>query len=153
MREPLQPLCVVLTRNEAEQIKAAATFCRKYATLPTHRLLSSSFSVWRQTFDRVANAKQGEWSPELAEGLLGGFVGWLLIWRLVLDHAAHDLSSRFGKPSEQLSRFRAATHKAYDTSQAYRLVEALRNLVQHQVNIRRGSVRAQVRRLSMRPTA
>jgi hypothetical protein len=118
--------------DEAEQIKAAAVFCRKYATLPTYRLLSSSFRVWRETFDCVANAKPGEWDPALADGLLGAFVGWLLIWRLVLDQAAHDLSSRFGNPSDQLSAFRSATKRAYDTSRAYRVVEALRNLVQHQ---------------------
>ena len=30
---------------EAEQINAAASFCRKYATMPTYRLLNSSFRV------------------------------------------------------------------------------------------------------------
>lgn len=118
--------------SEAEQIKEAAVFCRKYATLPTHRLLSSSFRVWQETFDRVANAKQGEWTPALAEDLLAALVGWLLTWRLILDQSAHDLSSRFGNPSEQLSKFRSATHRAYDASRAYRVVDALRNLVQHQ---------------------
>jgi hypothetical protein len=117
--------------DEAEQIKVAASFCRKHATMPTYRLLNSSYRVWRQTFDRVANAKKGEWQPALMEELLGAFTGWLLIWRLVLDQAAHDLSSRFGKSSEQLTRFRLATSAAYDTSIAYRVVDALRGLVQH----------------------
>jgi len=117
--------------DEAEQIKAAAGFCRKYATIPTYRLLNSSFKVWQQTFGRVANAKRGEWEPASAGELLSAFVGWLLIWRLVLDQAEHDLSSRFGKSSDQLTKFRLARSTAYDSSSAYRVVEALRNLVQH----------------------
>jgi hypothetical protein len=117
--------------NEAEGIEAAARFCRKYATLPTYRLLSSSFRVWHQTFSRAVNAERNEWNPALAEDLLGAFVGWLLIWRLVLDQAEHDLSSRFGRNSDQQTQFRLARNEAYDSSQAYRIVEALRNLVQH----------------------
>jgi hypothetical protein len=120
-----------VSADEAEQIKTAASFCRKYATTPTYRLLSSSFRIWQQTFNRVTNANRGEWDPEMAEDLLGAFVGWLLIWRLILDQAEHDFSSRFGKPSEQLTNFRSARSKAYDSSSAYRVVEALRNLVQH----------------------
>jgi hypothetical protein len=117
--------------DEAEQIKAASSFCRKYATMPTYRLLNSSFRVWQQTFGRVANVQKSEWEPALAEDLLGAFVGWILVWRLVLDQAEHDLSSRFGSSSDQLARFRSARKTAYDTSRAYRVVEALRNLVQH----------------------
>jgi len=117
--------------DEAEQINAAASFCRKYATLPTYRLLNSSFRVWKQTFDHVSSAKRGEWQPALIEDLLGAFVGWLLVWRLVLDQAEHDLSSRFGQNSDQLASFRLARNRAYDSSRAYRVVEALRNLVQH----------------------
>lgn len=116
---------------EAEQIKAAVGFCRKYGTMPTHRLLGSSFRVWQETFQRVASAKRGEWSPEISEELLGAFVGWLLIWRLIVDQAEHDLSSRFGDNSSQLASFRLARKNAYDSSSAYRVVEALRNLIQH----------------------
>jgi hypothetical protein len=117
--------------DEAEQIMAAAGFCRKYATMPTHRLLNSSFRVWEQTFERVANAERNEWQPALTELLMGAFVGWILIWRLVFDQAEHDLSSRFGPSSSQLAKFRSARSTVYDTSRAYRVVEALRNLVQH----------------------
>jgi len=120
-----------VSADEAERIKTAAGFCRKYATMPTYRLLSSSFRVWQQTYQRVAHAKRGEWSPAVTEELLGAFVGWLLIWRLILDQAEHDLSSRFGKDSDQLARFRLARKNAYDASTAYRVVDALRNLVQH----------------------
>ena len=52
--------------------------------------------------------KNAHWNPPVTEELLGAFVGWLLIWRLILDQAEHDLSSRFGKASDQLARFRLA---------------------------------------------
>jgi hypothetical protein len=145
-----------VSEGEAKQIMASANFCRKYATMPTHRLLSSSFRIWRQTFDRVANAKSREWQPAFLEDLLGAFVGWILIWRLVFDQAEHDLSSRFGDNSDQLAEFRLARKLAYDASRGYRVVEALRNLVQHrgvpslqlsraeQLNRATGQVMAQV---------
>lgn len=117
--------------DEAEQIKAAASFCRKYATMPNYRLLNSAYRVWQQTLDRAANVQRGQWQPALIEELMGAFVGWLLIWRLILDQAPHDLSSRFGKGSEQLAKFRLVRITAYDNSGAYRVVEALRDLVQH----------------------
>jgi len=117
--------------DEAEQINAAVSYCRKYATMPTYRLLNSSFRVWKQTFDHASNAPKEEWQPILEEDLLGAFVGWLLVWRLVLDQSEHDLSSRFGTNSSQLADFRLARSRAYDGSRAYRVVEALRNLVQH----------------------
>lgn len=118
--------------DEAEQIIEAARFCRQYATMPSHRLLNSSYRVWQQAFARVASAKKGELRPELTEELLGAFVGWILIWRLIFDQAEHDLSSRFGRNSDQLTKFRLARNAAYDGSQAYRVIEAIRNLVQHQ---------------------
>jgi hypothetical protein len=121
--------CVDAT--EAKQIMTAAAFCRQYAILPTHRLLISSFRVWKQTFARTVNAKRDEWQPALAEDLMGAFVGWVLIWRLVLDQAAHDLSSRFGKDSDQCARFHSVRRGAHAASRAYRVVDALRDLVQH----------------------
>ncbi len=120
-----------VSADEAGQISESVSFCRKYGTTPTHRLLGSSFRVWQQTYERIASMKRGEWQPGVAEDLLGAFVGWLLIWRLVLDQAEHDLSSRFGKGSDQLARFRLAKRNAYNASTAYRVVEALRNHVQH----------------------
>ncbi len=117
--------------DEAMEIFEAASFCRMYATKPTYRLLTSSYRVWQQTFTRAAEAKKEEWTPDLAEDLLSAFVGWLLVWRLILDQAEHDLSARFGADSVELTSFRAARRAAYDGSQSYRIVEALRNIVQH----------------------
>jgi hypothetical protein len=122
-----------LSAEEVAQIKVAVSFCRKYATMPTYRLLNSSYAVWCQTFGLAISAERRQWHPGLAENLQGAFVGWLLVWRLVLDQSEHDLSSRFGSDSEQFKAFGKARKEAYDSSRAYRVVEALRNLVQHRV--------------------
>lgn len=120
-----------VSAEEAEQIQAAASFCRAHGTTPTYRLLNASYGTWRQTFSSVLTAGPGRLHPQVAEVLLGAFVGWLLVWRLVLDQADHDLSSQFGKDSAERGSFNAARSTAYDSSRGYRVVEALRNLVTH----------------------
>ena len=117
--------------DEVERIDRAVEFCRRYVISPPYRLLTSSHRVWQQTYARAIEVEREDFNPSLTEDLLGALVGWLLIWRLTLDQAAHDLSERFGRESVQLASFRAATRAAYDSSQAYRIVEALRNIVQH----------------------
>lgn len=116
---------------EAKQIQAAVGFCRAHGTSPTYRLLTASYATWQQTFDSVAKVEQKHWHPQVSEVLLGAFVGWLLVWRLVLDQADHDLSSRFGKTSAERAKFNAERSAAYDSSRGYRVVEALRNLITH----------------------
>lgn len=116
---------------EVEKIDAAAAFCREHVISPVYRLLASSHQVWKQTYDRVAEAKREELSPALSGELLGALAGWLLTWRLILDQSAHNISQRFGRESAQFADFRATANRAYDSSQAYRVVEALRNEVQH----------------------
>lgn len=120
-----------VSAEEAELIQATASFCRAHGTTPTYRLLNASYGTWRQTFSSVSTAGPGRLRPQVAEVLLGAFVGWLLVWRLVLDQADHDLSSQYGKNSTERSGFNAARSTAYDSSRGYRVVEALRNLVTH----------------------
>jgi hypothetical protein len=116
---------------EAEQINTAISFCRAHGTTPTYRLLNASYATWSQAFTSVANADRGRLHPQVTEALMGAFVGWLLVWRLVLDQADHDVSSQFGRESEQRTQFNAARSTAYDSSRGYRVIEALRNLVTH----------------------
>jgi hypothetical protein len=67
----------------------------------------------------------------IADELQSAFVGWLLIWRLIIDQADHDISERFGANSNERSLLRQARSNAYDNHQGYLVVEATRNLVQH----------------------
>jgi hypothetical protein len=120
-----------LSDDEFKQIATAATFCRKYALSPSFRLLFSSYRVWRDTLEK-ANAPEAERVLfAIADELQSAFIGWLLIWRLIIDQADHDISERFGGDSNERSLLRKARSNAYDNHQAYRVVEATRNLVQH----------------------
>lgn len=51
--------------------------------------------------------------------------------RLYHDQVAHALSSLYGKDSEPLKEFRAFSSEEYDSNLSYRVLEALRNHVQH----------------------
>ncbi|MCL2024877.1 MAG: hypothetical protein FWG78_03790 [Coriobacteriia bacterium] len=51
--------------------------------------------------------------------------------RLYLDQIPHDLSSLYGKDSTQLKKFRVLTKSAYDSYIGYRVMELLRNYIQH----------------------
>jgi hypothetical protein len=52
--------------------------------------------------------------------------------RLYLDQVAHDLSTLYGNPSLLLDEFKNMTSAEYDNSLGYRVMEALRNYIQHQ---------------------
>lgn len=58
-------------------------------------------------------------------------VNLLSTTRGYIDHIEHHLSQVFGNPSTQLENLRTEKSKMYDSSLAYRTMEALRNFVQH----------------------
>lgn len=51
--------------------------------------------------------------------------------RLYLDHVPHELSSTYDDGDEKVEAFRKATNREYDSVFGYRVMEALRNYVQH----------------------
>jgi hypothetical protein len=117
--------------DEAAMIGTAASFCRQYGTQPTHRLLYSSYRVWQQTIASIVSPDMKHLLPSVAEDAMGALVGWILVWRLIIDQASHDLSRRFGKDSAEFRRFKVFKSGVYDDCQGYRVAEALRNMVQH----------------------
>ncbi len=58
-------------------------------------------------------------------------VNLLSSMRLYLDHTDHGLSTMFGKTSDQLESVKKFKGTLYDKHLGYRLLEALRNHVQH----------------------
>jgi hypothetical protein len=58
-------------------------------------------------------------------------VNLLSSMRLYLDHTDHGLSTMFGNPSDQLESVKKFKNTLYDKHVGYRLLEALRNHVQH----------------------
>lgn len=51
--------------------------------------------------------------------------------RLYLDQTKHHFHNIFGKNSSEVKRFKSATNSEYDDNFSYRVMEALRNYVQH----------------------
>jgi hypothetical protein len=58
-------------------------------------------------------------------------VNLLTTCKQYLDQVCHHLSSIYGKKSDVVRAFRQSTSKEYDAHFSYRLLEALRNYVQH----------------------
>jgi len=58
-------------------------------------------------------------------------VNLLSAGRLYIDQVKHDVSELFGSDSEQLGELKKAFAKQYDAHLGYRVLEALRNHVQH----------------------
>jgi hypothetical protein len=63
--------------------------------------------------------------------VMGQTINWLTAVRLFVDHAATDLTGRFGPRSAQVARFKQLREEAYQRSFAYRFVWKLRDYVQH----------------------
>lgn len=59
-------------------------------------------------------------------------VNFLTTSRLYLDQILHELSCTYGKESHQYLQIKSATRREYDSVLGYRVIEALRNHVQHQ---------------------
>ena len=116
---------------EHERIAAAAAFCGQYVLNSPSRLLSSSHRILRDITERINSQSAQHLSFELFDEFQSGLIGWVLIWRLVLDQADHNVSGRFGKESDERSLLKQARNDAYDAHQGYRVVEAMRNLIQH----------------------
>jgi hypothetical protein len=118
--------------NEFKRIMNAVAFCRRYVLRSPARLLVSSHQVWRNIVSKMSDHRETpHLSPELYDELESAFIGWLLIWRLVFDQLDHNVSTRFGRESRERLMLKSARSNAYDTRQGYRVVEAMRNLVQH----------------------
>lgn len=78
---------------------------------------------------RLGGFRLGEFLEEVIEDRL---ISFLLTWRMALDQLASATSSRYGKDSSEWRAYQAGRRKAYDIYFGYRVVEAMRNRVQHQ---------------------
>ncbi|HVI69782.1 MAG TPA: hypothetical protein VM581_05005 [Magnetospirillaceae bacterium] len=115
---------------EVEVLRIAVEHCRKYARRVPIQLVYAG----RRSFDDAVAALSsvsGLVGPTLAQNVEVAFVAFLLLWRLCLDHLRADLTTRFGDTSDRFRDFEKATNDCYDTSASYRLIEGLRNFVQH----------------------
>ena len=89
------------------------------------RIQSDSIAMWAS--DRKTQALL----PDTVSNATAALVGWVLHFRLFLDHARRDLLHRFGEDSPECQNFITATRQAFDEHVGYRLAEKLRNYVAH----------------------
>ena len=131
---------VLLTEEEFNRIRDAIAFLIKahgieqkihvlrmnYVELE-HAFLS--MSIHRMTFARQPSEE--EVSAGLATISLR-FINLLTTCRLYIDHIQHDVSRMHGRTSEEFALCRSFFSEEYDARRGYRMMESLRNYVQHQ---------------------
>lgn len=117
--------------DEASAIEDALSFCRRHARrLPIQLVLRGRAAI-DQAVKNASDPAAANMLPIAVENIQVALVSWLFLWRLFLDHTAHDLSMRFGATSDVAEAFAARMSEMYDRHAGYRLVEGLRNYTQH----------------------
>jgi hypothetical protein len=117
--------------TELDEIQEAIKVVRARARPYTVQLVRTAWTTFDQTVVRLHGPLPGTTARVISSEIEVALVTLLLMWRLFLDHTRHDLSQRFGKPSSEYEKFETATNTAYDDHAGYRLLEGLRNYVQH----------------------
>jgi hypothetical protein len=119
-----------LSDGEVDALSAAYEHFVRGREQPEVKQLFEAYQAWRGAPRAAASlTSTGPLPMEIVEKAL---VTFLLVWRMTLDHLARAISSRFGKESRQFEAYTASRRRAYDTYFGYRVVESMRNLVQHQ---------------------
>jgi hypothetical protein len=116
--------------SEFDRINNAIFFCRQYGDrLPIKIIFTTHESILRcvHTLPNV----DGIDSRRLTDEIHAQLSAFCLFWTLFIDHAKSDLSRRFGKESAAYAAFLDACSSAYDAYPGYRLIDGLRNYVQH----------------------
>jgi len=88
-------------------------------------LLSSS------TRQMVNRNQDYSWFQEEINKINRRLVNLLSACRLYLDHSIHHLSNIYGEKSEQIETIKKRKSEEYDAKLGYRVLEAIRNYVQH----------------------
>ena len=100
-------------------------------------ILLANYAEWETTLlvETVNNVvfQESGWSDavELVYTLNRRLVNLLTACRLYIDHVKHDLNSMYGAESEIGSHIIKEMRRQYDGRLGYRVMEALRNYVQH----------------------
>jgi hypothetical protein len=124
--EYLRPISEI----EFDTLCAAYEHCARSRKQPEVEPLLQAYEAWRRALRSAASlSRLGPLPKEIVEKKL---VAFLLVWRMAFDHFASIISSRFGKGSMQFDAYTASRCCAYDRYFGYRVIESMRNIVQHQ---------------------
>jgi hypothetical protein len=116
--------------SECTALRTARNFFLSGRRRPEVGPLFEAYQSWLGVAEFVTGqARLGPPTMQVTEDRLMSF---LLVWRMALDQLAFATSSRFGKNSREWRAYQAGRRSAYDTYFGYRVVEALRNRLQHQ---------------------
>jgi hypothetical protein len=120
-----------LSEAESAAVRAAWSFFASWRFRSEIEPLLDAYQHWLNSLNlALGSARLGSrGNNSIAENAL---ISFLLVWRMTLDQLANATSSRFGKDSKQWHAYQAGRKIAYDTYFGYRVVEAMRNQVQHQ---------------------
>ena len=81
---------------------------------------------------KMVNCNQNySWFQEEGNKINRRIVNLLSACRLYLDHSMHHLSNIYGKKSEHIESINKIMSEEYDSKLGYRVMEAMRNYVQH----------------------
>jgi len=85
--------------------------------------LGLRFMVWHKVSESVMRAAKATTNRRLGN--------YLAMARMYLDHTDRELKSIYGKSSTESINFNSARNEQYDTLFGYRVMEAIRNSMQH----------------------
>ncbi|WP_154663826.1 hypothetical protein [Saccharomonospora iraqiensis] len=119
-----------LDNAEIEGIERAINFCRQYGERLPIKIVFTTYSSFCELIDQLLSSRELQ-TKSILDAIHAQVSAFCLFWTLFIDHSKADLSSRFGKESGAYLRFVRASNEAYDRHPGYRLVDGLRNYVQH----------------------
>ncbi len=116
--------------DQVLEIKRAISYCRDYSDRNAAQLVRSGYSAVKSAIDGLGTQTTIQFrnGVSVIDATTASFT---FLWRLFFDHTFRDLSQRFGKESEQYQSVIDATSKAFDNHFGYRLIDGLRNYIQH----------------------
>ncbi len=95
------------------------------------QLVRSGYSAIKSAIKGVDGTTSSTEFQNSTSTIYAATASFTFLWRLFFDHTFRDLSQRFGKESRQYQSITYAANRAFDTHFGYRLIDALRNYVQH----------------------
>jgi hypothetical protein len=127
-----------IERAEFERIRSSKErLLDIFRTEEKFGLILENYREFEQTLLEITLQRmvfhETDWSGRVSEIYLVArrLVNLLTTSRLYLDQVRHDLGSLYGSDSQQRKDFDDWTHIEYDGRLGYRIMEALRNYVQH----------------------
>lgn len=119
-----------LSEDEFTSLRSAFEYFKLVKRRPEVRPLFDAYENWQSALGHAAEASRlgGPVHEQFVEDRL---VAFLLVWRMTIDQLKATTLSCFGKASKQWEAYETGRTCAYDTHFGYRIIEGMRNFIQH----------------------